>query len=102
MTVKGAVGICAIIVAALERQAIVLGRRAGTVAKRRPARKSGAKQFPLSPPIPKGFDAAKATPKELRRHGLPLRPDPSRDPGLTAIWDRSVRHIDRDFEHLQA
>jgi hypothetical protein len=71
------------------------------VAKRKPARKSRTKRFQLFPPIPKGFDAEKATPKELRRYGIPLRPDPSRDPGLSAIWDRSVRHY-RDYEHLQA
>lgn len=71
------------------------------MAKSQPARKPGTRGFQSFPPVPKGFDAEKATPKELRRHGLPLRPDPSRDPGLTAIWDRSVRHY-RDFEHLRA
>ena len=71
------------------------------MAKRKPARKSATKRFQLFPAIPKGFDAEKSTPKELRRYGIPLRPDPSRDPGLTAIWDRSVRRY-RDFEHLQA
>ena len=69
------------------------------MAKRKPVRKSGTRRFQLFPPIPKGFDAEKATPKELRRHGIPLRPDPIRDPGLAAIWDRSVRHY-RDFEHV--
>ena len=71
------------------------------MAKRKPASKFATKRFQLFPPIPKGFEAENATPKELRRLGLPLRPDPTRDPGLAAIWDRSVSRY-RDFEHLQA
>jgi hypothetical protein len=43
------------------------------------------------PPPPVGFDAAKATKKELLRHGIPQRPDPKRQPGLAAVWDRHVR-----------
>jgi len=71
------------------------------VAKRQPASKFATKRFQLFPRVPKGFEAEQATPKELRRLGLPLRPDPARDPGLAAIWDTSVRRY-RDFEHLQA
>jgi hypothetical protein len=71
------------------------------VVKRQPTPKPGTKRFRIFPPVPKGFDAEKATPKELRRLGLPLRPDATLDPGLAAIWDRSVRQY-RDFEHLQA
>jgi hypothetical protein len=55
----------------------------------------------IFPPAPKGFDAQGATKKELRRHGIPLRPDPSRQPGLAAVWDHHVRRY-RDFDHLQA
>ena len=55
----------------------------------------------IFPPVPKGFDAVKATSKELRRYGLPLRPDPFRDPGLTALWDQHVLRY-REFQHLQA
>jgi hypothetical protein len=68
--------------------------------KRKAVVKSGMKRVRLFPPIPKGFEAEKATNKELLRYGIPLRPDPSREPGLTAIWDRHVR-LYRDFEHLQ-
>lgn len=71
------------------------------MAKRPPASTFATKRFQLFPRVPKGFDAGSATPKELRRLGLPLRPDPVRDPGLAAIWDRSVTRY-RDFEHLQA
>jgi hypothetical protein len=53
------------------------------------------------PAPPKGFDAEKATKKDLLRFGVPLRPDPSRVPGLAAIWDRQVRRY-RNFEHLKA
>lgn len=71
------------------------------MAKREPARKPRKMRLRLFPAIPKGFDASKATPKELRRLGIPLRPDPVRDPGLAAVWDRSVVQY-RDFKHVQA
>jgi Peptidase A4 family len=83
------------------RKEIVLGHREGTVVKRKAVVKSGTKRLRLFPPIPKGFEAEKATNKDLRRYGIPLRPDPSREPGLTALWDQHVRRY-RDFEHLQA
>lgn len=63
--------------------------------------KSETKRIRLFPPIPKGFDAEKATNKELLRYGIPRRPDPNRAPGLTAIWDQQVRRY-RDYEHLKA
>jgi hypothetical protein len=53
------------------------------------------------PPAPVGFDAEVATKKDLVRHGIPRRPDASRQPGLAAVWDRQVRRY-RDFEHLTA
>lgn len=59
------------------------------------------KRIRVFPPIPKGFEAEKATSRDLLRFGVPLRPDPSREPGLTAVWDRHVRRY-RNFEHLQA
>jgi len=53
------------------------------------------------PPAPAGFDAAGATKKVLQRHGIPLRPDAKRQPGLAAVWDQHVSRY-RDFEHLVA
>lgn len=58
-----------------------------------------AKGVRVFPPAPKGFDAEGATKKDLRRHGIPLRPDPSRQPGLAAVWDHHVRRY-RDFDHV--
>jgi hypothetical protein len=69
--------------------------------KRNAAAKSRTNRVRVFPPIPKGFDAEKSPDKELRRYGLPPRPDPVREPGLAALWDRYVRRF-RDFEHLQA
>ena len=72
------------------------------MAKRKAVVRSRTKQrLRLFPPVPNGFDAEKATNKDLRRYGLPLRPDPRREPGLTALWDQHVRRY-RHFEHLQA
>jgi Peptidase A4 family len=62
---------------------------------------SKVKGVRMFPPAPKGFDAEGATKKDLRRHGIPLRPDPSRQPGLAAAWDHHVRRF-RNFDHLQA
>jgi hypothetical protein len=53
------------------------------------------------PPAPAGFDATVAAKKELAKHGIPLRPDGTRQPGQAALWDRQVRRY-RDFEHLPA
>ena len=36
---------------------------------------------------PDGFDPRAATPLELRRFGLPPRPDPAVRPELAAVWD---------------
>lgn len=69
--------------------------------KREAVVKSEKKRIRLFPPIPKDFDAEKATKRDLLKHGIPLRPDPSREPGLTATWDRQVRRY-RGFEHLEA
>jgi Peptidase A4 family len=69
--------------------------------KRKVVVKSGKQRVRLFPPIPKGFEAEKASDRELRRYGIPPRPNPNREPGLAAIWDQHVRRF-RDFEHLQA
>jgi hypothetical protein len=61
----------------------------------------GIKGVRVFPPAPAGFDAAGATKKDLQRHGIPLRPDARRQPGLAAVWDHHVRRY-RDFEHLEA
>jgi Peptidase A4 family len=37
---------------------------------------------------PEGFDPRKAVDKELRRHGLPRRPDLEREPHLALLWTR--------------
>ena len=37
---------------------------------------------------PAGFDPRTASPQELRRYGLPQRPDPSARPQLAALWDK--------------
>ena len=36
---------------------------------------------------PDGFDPRAASPLELRRYGLPPRPDPGVRPELAAVWD---------------
>ena len=61
---------------------------------------SGAKEVRLSPPPPKDFDPFTATEKDLKRHGLPLRPDPQTQPGMAALWERKARRY-RNFEHLE-
>ncbi|TVL91308.1 G1 family glutamic endopeptidase [Streptomyces sp. SAJ15] len=54
----------------------------------------------LHPAPPKDFDPFTATEKDLKRHGLPLRPDPQTQPGLAALWERrAVRY--RSFDHLE-
>lgn len=58
------------------------------------------KALRLYPPAPKNFDPFSATDKDLLRHGLPLRPDPHAQPGLTALWDRQAARY-RSFEHLE-
>src|ERR1700722_10792548 len=54
----------------------------------------------LSPPAPKDFDPLAATEEDLKRHGLPLRPDPRTQPGMAALWERKARRY-RNFEHLE-
>ncbi|HKR51542.1 MAG TPA: G1 family glutamic endopeptidase [Pseudonocardiaceae bacterium] len=58
------------------------------------------KEVRLYPPPPNGFDPLAATEKDLRRHGLPLRPDPQIQPGMAALWERQARRY-RDFDHLE-
>ena len=55
----------------------------------------------LYPPPPKGFDPFTATENDLKRHGLPLRPDPQAQPGMAALWDRLAGRY-RGFDHLEA
>jgi Peptidase A4 family len=54
----------------------------------------------LCPPPPKDFDPFTATEADLKRHGLPLRPDPQAQPGMAALWERKARRY-RNFEHLE-
>jgi len=54
----------------------------------------------LYPPPPKDFDPFTATAADLRKHGLPLRPDPHTQPALTALWERQARRY-RSFDHLE-
>ena len=60
------------------------------------------KKHPLPPD---GFDAQKASPRELRRYGLPPRPDPAMHPGLAALWvevfSRKLTYITPTFRPLQ-
>ncbi|WP_157756887.1 G1 family glutamic endopeptidase [Plantactinospora sp. KBS50] len=53
------------------------------------------------PPPPRNFDPFDAAEDDLRRHGLPLRPDPRTRPGVAALWERQARRY-RGFEHLAA
>ena len=41
---------------------------------------------------PARFDPRSASPAELRRYGLPQRPDPSIRPELAALWDEVLSH----------
>jgi hypothetical protein len=54
----------------------------------------------LIPPPPQDFDPFTATTEDLKRHGLPLRPDPQTQPGMAALWERKARRY-RNFEHLE-
>ena len=54
----------------------------------------------LCPPAPRDFDPFTATEENLKRHGLPLRPDPQAQPGMAALWERKARRY-RNFEHLE-
>lgn len=57
------------------------------------------KAWRVFPAPPKDFAPFAATPEDLRRHGLPQRPDPRAQPGLAALWD-TCAHRYRGFEHL--
>ena len=61
---------------------------------------SGSNRVRLCPPPSKDFDPLAATAEDLKRHGLPLRPDPQTQPGMAALWERKARRY-RDFEHLE-
>lgn len=54
----------------------------------------------VHPAAPRHFDPLTADAADLRRHGIPRRPDAQRQPGLAALWDRQVRRW-RGFEHLE-
>jgi hypothetical protein len=61
---------------------------------------SGGKELRLYPAPPKGFDPFAATDDDLKRHGLPLRPNPDTQPGMAALWERVARRY-QGFEHLE-
>jgi hypothetical protein len=61
---------------------------------------SGRNGVRLCPPPSKDFDPFTATEEDLKRHGLPLRPDPQTQPDMAALWERKARRY-RDFEHLE-
>jgi hypothetical protein len=54
---------------------------------------------------PDGFDPRAASPLELRRYGLPQRPDPAVRPELAAVWDevfsRTLSYITPVFQPVQ-
>ena len=53
---------------------------------------------------PAGFNPRTASPLELRRHGLPQRPDPKIRPKLAALWDdifsRKLTYITPTFRPM--
>ena len=53
---------------------------------------------------PDGFDARAASPLELRRYGLPQRPDPATRPELAGLWDdvfsRALTYITPIFKPI--
>jgi Peptidase A4 family len=54
----------------------------------------------LYPPPSSDFDPLTATDDDLKRHGVPLRPDPHAQPGMAALWEQLARRY-RGFEHLE-
>ncbi len=62
----------------------------------------GVRTHPLPP---KGFDPRKASARELRRYGLPQRPDPAIHPKLAARWDevfsRKITYVTPTFRPLE-
>ncbi len=67
-----------------------------------PARKApaGTKEIRLYPLPPQDFDPFAATKRDLMKYGLPLRPDPHKEPGMAALWERQAARY-RGFEHLE-
>jgi len=61
---------------------------------------SGRNEVRLCPRPPHDFDPFTATEQDLKRHGLPLRPDPQTQPGMAALWERNARRY-RTFEHRE-
>jgi hypothetical protein len=59
----------------------------------------------VHPLPPDGFNPRAATPIELRRYGLPQRPDPAIRPQLAARWDeifsRKLTHITPTFRPME-
>src|SRR5690242_14372444 len=70
--------------------------------RKAPTRKTLAttKGIRLYPPPPQGFDPLAASRRELMKYGLPLRPDPHKEPGAAALWERQAARY-RSFEHLE-
>lgn len=54
----------------------------------------------LHPAPARDFDPFTATVEDLKRHGLPQRPDRQAQPGLAALWERQARRW-RGYEHLE-
>ena len=61
---------------------------------------AGSRQVRLHPAPPKGFDPFAATDADLKRHGLPLRPNPDTQPGMAELWQRLARRY-QGFDHLE-
>lgn len=61
---------------------------------------SGSSTVRLYPPAPKDFDPFTATVEDMKKHGLPLRPDADAEPSLAALWERQARRY-RSFDHLE-
>jgi len=64
----------------------------------------GRKGLRHYPPPPRDFDPFAATEEDMKRHGLPLRPDPHARPGLATMWETlfeplAIRY--RGFDHLE-
>jgi hypothetical protein len=66
-------------------------------ARKAPADKKGIRLYPTPP---QGFDPFAATKRDLMKYGLPLRPDPHKEPGMAALWERQAARY-RSFEHLE-
>jgi hypothetical protein len=68
-------------------------------------REAAAGEIKLHPLPPDGFDPRAASPRELRRYGLPQRSDPAIRPQLAARWDeifsRKLTYITPTFRSMQ-